>query len=169
MVESACQRKRCKRCGFDPWVGKIPWRKKWQNTPVFLPGEFHGQRSLVGYSLFKELDTTEHAFPNKIKSNLFFSFVFGLVPLAHRMLSEASYLVLQTRVPCGKWPHEHWHLPQTLNSRWRLWAVCRDAAPGTVTWRVSGPAVPTPPRTPPPQPSKAAPPTTCLGSVCSRA
>ena len=39
-----------KRCGLDPWVGKIPWRSKWQPTPVFLPGEFHGQRSLVGYS-----------------------------------------------------------------------------------------------------------------------
>ena len=36
--------------GFDPWVGKIPWSRKWQPTPVFLPGKFHGQRSLVGYS-----------------------------------------------------------------------------------------------------------------------
>ena len=35
---------------FDPWVGKISWRRKWQPTPVFLPGESHGQRSLVGYS-----------------------------------------------------------------------------------------------------------------------
>jgi len=35
---------------FDPWVGKIPWRKAWQPTPVFLPGVSHGQRSLVGYS-----------------------------------------------------------------------------------------------------------------------
>ena len=34
----------------QPWVGKIPWRKEWQPTPVFLPGEPHGQRSLVGYS-----------------------------------------------------------------------------------------------------------------------
>ena len=38
------------RPGFDPWVGKIPWRRKWQPTPVFLPGESPGQRSLVGYS-----------------------------------------------------------------------------------------------------------------------
>ena len=38
------------RPGFDPWVGKIPWRKKWQPTPVFLPEKFHGRRSLVGYS-----------------------------------------------------------------------------------------------------------------------
>ena len=37
--------------GFDTWVGKIPWRRAWQPTPVFLPGESHGQRSLVGYSL----------------------------------------------------------------------------------------------------------------------
>jgi len=35
-------------CGFDPWVEKIPWRKKWQPTPVFLPGISHGQRSLAG-------------------------------------------------------------------------------------------------------------------------
>ena len=38
------------RWGFDPWVRKISWRKNWQPTPVFLPGEPHGQRSLVGYS-----------------------------------------------------------------------------------------------------------------------
>ena len=46
---------------FNPWVGKLPWRRKWQTTPVFLPGESHGQRSLAGYSLRgrKELDTTE--------------------------------------------------------------------------------------------------------------
>ena len=45
--ESDCQ---CRRCEFNPWVGKIPWRKKWQPTPVFLPGKSHGQRSLAGYS-----------------------------------------------------------------------------------------------------------------------
>ena len=36
--------------GFNPWVGKIPWRRKWQPTPVLLPGESHGGRSLIGYS-----------------------------------------------------------------------------------------------------------------------
>ena len=50
-----------KRPEFKPWVRKIPWRRKWQPTPVFLPGEFHGQRSLVGYCPrgHKESDTTE--------------------------------------------------------------------------------------------------------------
>ena len=51
----------CGRPGFNPWVGKIPWRRKWQPIPVFLPGKFHGQRSLAGYSPWgrKESDTTE--------------------------------------------------------------------------------------------------------------
>ena len=45
--ESACQ---CQRPEFDPWVGKIPWRRKWQPTLVFLPGISYGQRNLEGYS-----------------------------------------------------------------------------------------------------------------------
>jgi len=48
--EPACQCRRRKRCRSNPWVGKIPWRRAWQPTLVFLPGESHGQRSLVGYS-----------------------------------------------------------------------------------------------------------------------
>ena len=56
--ESACQ---CRRCEFDPWVGKIPWRRAWQPTPVLLPGESHRQRSLAGYSPWgcKESDMAE--------------------------------------------------------------------------------------------------------------
>ena len=57
--EFACQ---CKRCGFDPWVGKILWSRKWQPTLVFLVTKFHGQSRLVGYSPWgcKESDKTEH-------------------------------------------------------------------------------------------------------------
>ena len=47
--EPARQCRRCKRHGFFPWVWKISWRKAWQPTPVLLPGESRGQRSLVGY------------------------------------------------------------------------------------------------------------------------
>ena len=70
--EPSCQCRRHKRHGFYPWVRKIPWRRtqgpmdshwrrKWQSTPVFLPGEFYGQRSLTGYSPwgYKESDMTE--------------------------------------------------------------------------------------------------------------
>ena len=58
--ESACQ---SKRCGFDSCLGKSPWRRAWQPTPVFLPGESHGQRSLAGYSPRgrKESDVTDTA------------------------------------------------------------------------------------------------------------
>ena len=50
----------CRRLGFNPWIRKIPWRRKWQPILVFLPREFHGQGSLVGYSPWshKELDKT---------------------------------------------------------------------------------------------------------------
>ena len=80
--EPTCQSRRCKRHGFDPWVRKIPSRRAWQATPIFLPGESHGQGSLVGYCPWgcKELDTTEatkcsHAL-NLTISLLFFMFYF---------------------------------------------------------------------------------------------
>ena len=59
--EPTCQCRRHKRHGFNPWVGKIPWRRAWQPTPAFLPGESHGQRSVAGYSPWgrKESDATE--------------------------------------------------------------------------------------------------------------
>ena len=59
--EPACQCMRHKRCGFDLWVRKIPWRRAWQSTPVFLPGESHGQRSLAGKGPWsrKEPDTSK--------------------------------------------------------------------------------------------------------------
>ena len=38
------------RCGFDPWIGKIPWRRRWKPTPIFFPVKSHGQSSLAGYS-----------------------------------------------------------------------------------------------------------------------
>ena len=60
--ESTSQCRRRKRHGFDPRVWKMPWKRKWQPTPVHLPGKFYGQRSLVGYIPWgpKESDTTEH-------------------------------------------------------------------------------------------------------------
>ena len=62
-----------RRPGFNPWVRKTPCRREWQSTPVFLPRESHGHRSLTSYSPWgcKELDTTEqltqHIFPTSLK------------------------------------------------------------------------------------------------------
>ena len=72
--ESAWQCWRCRRCGVDPWVRKIPWRRKWQLTLVFFPRKFHRQRRLVGYSPrgHKELDTVpEHVCRHTILCVLF--------------------------------------------------------------------------------------------------
>ena len=68
--EPACQCRRLEKCGFDPWFGKISWRRKWQPTLVFLPGKSHGQRNLVSYSPWgcKESDMPEHT-PTIINDN----------------------------------------------------------------------------------------------------
>ena len=73
--ESACQ---YRGHGFDPCVGEILWRNKWQPTPVFLLGESRGQKSLVGYSPWshKELDTTEQLSTQQALVSLRFPFVF---------------------------------------------------------------------------------------------
>ena len=76
-VKNLLAMRRHRRRGFSPWVGKTPWRRKWQATPGFLPGKFHGQRSLAGYSPrgHKESNMTEprktnyiNKFPNTDKS-----------------------------------------------------------------------------------------------------
>ena len=74
--ESACQGR---RCGFHPWVGKIPWRRAWQPTPVFWPGKSHGQRSLEGYNSWgcKESDTTWQL-NNKSKGSQLYIIIFHL-------------------------------------------------------------------------------------------
>ena len=83
--ESVCQcsgHRRCRRHrrrGFKSWVGKIPWRRKWQPSPLFLPGESHGQRSLVDYSPggHKQSDMTEHAWKENMK--IFIAVLFLVV------------------------------------------------------------------------------------------
>ena len=79
------------RWGFNPCVGKISWRREWQPTPVFLPGESHGQRSLAGYSPWscRELDTTEateHAHIHVV--GLCTTCLCGCVSVQHRLLLE---------------------------------------------------------------------------------
>ena len=65
----------CGRPWLDPWVGKLPWRRKWQPTPVLLPGKFHGRRSLVGYSPWdcKELHTTEQLHFSNVHGNIIYN------------------------------------------------------------------------------------------------
>ena len=129
--EPICQCRRQRRCRFDPWAGKIPWRRAWWPTPVFLSGESRGQRSLVDYSPWghKELDTTErlsrservrsvmwsvnHAYAMKSK----FMFIESVLPSNHLILC-CLLLFLPSIFPsirvfsnelalCIKWP-KYW-------------------------------------------------------------
>ena len=82
--ESACPCRSCRRCGFDPWVDTTPWRKAWRPTPLLLSGKSHGQRVLVGYSLYcpKEWNVAEHTGKHKIPVSLTFN------PLVERELQR---------------------------------------------------------------------------------
>ena len=97
----------CLQCGrprFDPWIGKMLWRRKWQPTPVFLPGKSHGQRSLAGYSSWerKESDMTEqHRF----------HFLNSLVWWASQILSVACWsfkLYLFYLYSTSRWSKSFW-------------------------------------------------------------
>ena len=97
--ESTCQCRSCRRCRFAPSVGKIPWRRKWQPTPVFLPGESHGQRNMVGHPPqvtkrgHKKLDTTESLKVHSLFTSLLAAFLLFETlnfPRLPSLLAESS-------------------------------------------------------------------------------
>ena len=96
--EPACQRRKRKRRRFDPWVTKIPWRRKWQPTPIFLPGKSPEQRSLVGYSPWscKESDRTERQSTHTAKY-LIYTEKYNKISCLHHRIQEnhAGTCVLQ--------------------------------------------------------------------------
>ena len=87
------QNKSLWRHRFDPWVGKIPWSRKWQHAPVFLPEKSHGQRSLADYSPWgcKESDTIEHT---HITESLIIRLFFLLQLDKVKTLLDCSLLLL---------------------------------------------------------------------------
>ena len=87
--ESACQ---CRRCGFNPWVRKIVWRREWQPILVFLPGKSHRQRSLAGYSPW---DSKESDMIERLNNNNKSPF---LSPLPHTV-PRCSHTELLTCMP----------------------------------------------------------------------
>ena len=89
----------CGRPGFNPWIRKIPWRRKWQPTPALLPGKSHGQRSVVDYSSRgrKESDTTER------------------LPFHFHFLKNAL-----TRLTPDKTQKAHWHIQITKHIKGKL-------------------------------------------------
>ena len=86
---------------FDLWVGKIPWRREWLPTPVFLPGKSHRERSLAGYSSWgrKELDTTEQLNQHLFQALLALS-VTQTIERLRRSREKSGTLRMSPRAPC---------------------------------------------------------------------
>ena len=121
--ESACQCERNKRHGFNPWVGKIPWRRKWQPTPVFLPGESHGQRSLAGYRPWGRKEShnwaTEHACMHTHESR-------GIQ--LQEMETHGNWLSDHWLSKCYPWTNNisiSWELIRNANSPLLPWVYCQ--------------------------------------------
>ena len=96
------------RTRFNSWVEKIPWRREWQPTPIFLPGEFQGQRSLVGYSPWGhiELDRTErlthtHCIPNTV-----------LCYISNSRKIKAIFFNVHPHVHCSTIDNRTWKQPR---------------------------------------------------------
>ena len=102
------QCRRCQRRGFDPWVGKIPWRRAWQPTPVFLPGKSHGQRSLASYSScgHKESEATEFVLLLKFQNTANPHYLW--IPICKFSYSLKFICNLQIDL-CGASAVEHMH------------------------------------------------------------
>ena len=97
--DSTCQ---CRRRRFNPWVRKIPWRRKWQPSLVFLPGKSHGQRSLVGCTPWgcervgHDLATKKQQWKNC--PSLFWSYVWHMTWLVNEMWAEVKWVTSSGRV-----------------------------------------------------------------------
>ena len=91
--EPSCQCRRGKRCRFDCWVGKIPWRRKWQLSLIFLPGKFHGERSLMGYCPWdhRELHMAECACTHSQRPPLVALIVAWTPVILYQEKASASY------------------------------------------------------------------------------
>ena len=127
-----CQCRRHRRCRFHPWVGKIPWSRKWQPTPVLLPGESHGQRNLAGYSPWgcKESNLTEHALKGPSLSLAVSSEFLARVSCPSPWRSRTTWDISQSK------DHTNlWHLWELLLSlpKLILWSKAQLQRPHSLT------------------------------------
>ena len=121
--------RRFRRYLFDLWVRKIPRGGKWQPTPVFLPGKFHGQRSLAGYSPWDYKDSTQLSdFHFVLLYSVWIFFSFPKFSLEHQDLTWASWQPL-AEWSCKVGPslsHPNWNKDTGLRAqRWKHLLICR--------------------------------------------
>ena len=153
--EPVCQCRRHKRHGFNSWVGKIPWRRVWQHTPIFLPGESYGQRSLASYSPqgSKESDKTETHTHTHTQGLYKFFFIFFSIISYYKILhiglgaiqqvlekglfcKDCYYYESQSEVAqscptlCDRWTVAHQAPPSMGFSRQEYWSGLPFPSPG---------------------------------------
>ena len=118
--ETACQCRRCRKHGFNLWVGTIPWRKSWQPTLVFLPGESHGQRSLVVYKV--------HGVAKSQTNKPLSMHPWAIIPMVIYSPStfSFSFLFFLTRLMGSQFPDQGWTQAQQWKHR-----VLTTRQPGT--------------------------------------
>ena len=107
----------CRRPRFNPWVGKIPWRRKWPPTPVFLPGESQGQRSLAGHDWDNTFNTLWYDQTRQSSRLCFEDYlaIWGSIPDVRSneevSINQSMVLVLTTYLSTGKNYYWSWWLP----------------------------------------------------------
>ena len=122
--ESAWQCRRHRRHGFDPWVGKIPWKRKWQPTPVFLPGRYHRQRSRAAavHGIAEESDTTQQLNNNWISST---DFNIHILPPSSFPIVQPFLQIFY--IPSSSWSLFHDYTPHNqqleLDTRLHMWSA----------------------------------------------
>ena len=148
-IESACQHRRFRRYLVHLWVRKIPWGRKWQPILIFVPGKFHGQKSLAGYSPwgYKESDTTEWLSLSVLLYSVWVFFSSPKFPLESQGLTWASWQPLAERsctfglsLSHSNWNKDtglsaqRWHTPPRLQrKKTSSWTWCEQLSLHTRT------------------------------------
>ena len=130
-VKNCLQCRRHRRHTFDPWVRKIPWRRAWQPTLVFLPRESRGQRGLVGCGLWggkesKTTEVTEHAHTGTVKHTLLPTGIFS----EEKQLMIMKKWTMTTTAGWGEWAMIHHWL--TGDSQLPYYQMCCEQEPGNL-------------------------------------
>ena len=126
------------RHGFDPWIGKIPWKRKWQPTPVFLPGESHRQRSYSPWGLKKSHTTEQTQFSQNYFQSCYYHGEGNGTPL--------QYSCLENPMDGGAWwaavhgVAKSWTWLSDFTFTFHFHALEKEMAPhsGTLAWKISG-------------------------------
>ena len=121
-LKRICQQ--CRRPGCDPWVRYIPWRREWLPSPVFLPGEFHGQRSLAGYSPWGHRESVRHDWGTNTWIQLLGNLIFNSIVMSKGFKLQDFNLTIAIFGYYFYVTSNIWIFPNTINLNLTLILLC---------------------------------------------